>query len=102
MKDLNALLEDYGWLKRFSKRGVAFFLFLQHWTQYVHHLVVVYDSINWWNLPGYQVLIKAFLVEMKKRELTHYPEALKTCSVVLINNSELLNIFVKIVFLKTK
>jgi len=39
--------------------------------------VIVNEHIPWQDLPGYRKLLKAFLIEIKKREITEFPEALK-------------------------
>lgn len=52
-----------------AKRGVAFFFFLTEWMQFVSKIVVNKDHVPWQDLPGYLTLLKAFLVEMKTRNV---------------------------------
>lgn len=85
-----------------AKRGVAFFFFLDEWGQYVNKTVVVKDHVPWQDLPGYKTLVKALLLELKIREITAYPEALKAASQSILNNRKLLNVYVAIIFYKTK
>mmetsp|Transcript_3420 Transcript_3420/g.2404 ORF Transcript_3420/g.2404 Transcript_3420/m.2404 type:complete len:84 (+) Transcript_3420:1600-1851(+) len=82
---------------RISKRGVAFFLIVKQWAEYVMR-ALVRNRVNWLNVPGYKIILKSVLIEMKTREVAFYPEALKDATCSLLANEKILNVFVTIVF----
>ena len=53
-------------------------------------------------MPGYAKIIKAVLLEMKEREVSFYPEALKEATCALLANEKIVNCLVVIVFKKTQ
>jgi len=59
-------------------------------------------SIPWQDLPGYRVLLKSFLVELKNREILKYPVTLKQAAANILLNEKLLNVFVTLIYNKTK
>lgn len=52
-------------------------------------------------MPGYAKIVKAVLLEMKEREVSYYPEALKEATCALLANEKIVNCLVTIVFKKT-
>ena len=88
------------WKLRIQKRGVAFFLIVKQWVLYVKNTLVS-GNVSWNNVPGYQDILKAMLLELKEREVSLYPEALKDTTCAMLYNEKLLNVFVTIVFKKT-
>lgn len=88
------------WKLRIQKRGVAFFLIIKQWVLYVKNTLVS-GNVSWNNVPGYQDILKAMLIELKEREVAFYPEALKDTTCAMLCNEKLLNVFVTIVFKKT-
>ena len=88
------------WKLRIQKRGVAFFLIVKQWVLYVKNTLVS-GNVSWNNVPGYQDILKAMLLELKEREVALYPEALKDTTCAMLCNEKLLNVFVTIVFKKT-
>jgi hypothetical protein len=56
--------------------------------------------VPWRALPGYYVLIRTFLNELKSIPLIQYPDNLIQASVSLLNNHKLLNCFVKVLLNK--
>ena len=60
-----------------SKRGIAFFYFVKYWVEYIESMAVKTKDIQWKYFPGYNKIIKCFLVELKKRSILEYPDALK-------------------------
>jgi len=58
----------------------------------------VSSNISWKDVPGYRVILKAVLLEMKERDVAYYPEALKDATCALLANEKLLNVLVYIVF----
>jgi hypothetical protein len=57
--------------------------------------------VPWLELPGYLIIIRAFLIEIKIRDIKTYPEALKQAAVSILHNEKLLNIIVVLIFKKT-
>jgi hypothetical protein len=45
--------------------------------------------------------VKAIIVELKERNINDYPDALVETTVTLVKNTQLLSVFVAIVFKKT-
>lgn len=68
---------------------------------YVKHFVNYHGEIEYEKLPGYKILLKAFLLEMQNQRITEYPDAFVACSLALLDDSEHLNTFLSIVFTKT-
>lgn len=96
----NASLLAEAWRQKMQKRGLAFFNFLK---QLVAHICdqTMNRKIHWSSIPGYKVLLKAFLIELKERAIAEYPEALVECTAILLQNVRLLNVMVRIIFSKT-
>jgi hypothetical protein len=94
-----ALFSDT-WKQRMQKRGLSYFNFLKEW---IAHIISQSNSgqILWSSIPGYKVLLKTYLIELKERNIFEYPEALIEAGSIFLNNSKLLNVFVRIVFSKT-
>lgn len=59
------------------------------------------QHILWSSIPGYVVLLKCFLLEMKEREISEYPEALISAACKLLYNNKLISVLVRIIFSKT-
>ncbi|CAG9333109.1 unnamed protein product [Blepharisma stoltei] len=95
-----AYLNDQVWINKIEKRGVAFLRFLEGWAEHVNKQFVV-QHILWSSIPGYPVLLKCFLLEMKEREITEYPEALISAACKLLYNPKLISVMVRIIFGKT-
>ena len=94
-----ALFSDT-WKQRMQKRGLSYFNFIKEW---IVHIICQSNSgqILWSSIPGYKVLLKTYLIELKERNISEYPEALIEAGSIFLNNSKLLNVFVRIVFSKT-
>lgn len=45
-------------MEKISKRGVAFLFFLAEWANLVNKTVVQRELLPWYDLPGYQILLK--------------------------------------------
>lgn len=102
VQDLKIRLENPDWKRRFSKKGVGFFFFISEICKYIKSLVVLKENIPWSQVPGYGILLKNFLVELNKREVGSYPDALIQASESIMFNYRLLSVMVKIVLQKTK
>jgi len=99
---LNEILNDSIWQNRVQKRGIAFYFFLTEWAKHVNGTVVIKEHVPWQDLPGYTVLIKAFLVALKQKDVKAYPEAMISASLAFLKNEKLLNTYVAIVYNKTR
>jgi len=53
------------WQQKLAKRGVAFFLFLSEWAEYVSNTVIASEHLPWSQLPGYGCLLQSLVIEMK-------------------------------------
>jgi len=95
-------LEDRDWKNRLGKKGIAFYSFLTEWARHVNKTVVTKDHVPWQDLPGYTTLVKAFLAEMKSKDVRRYPSALLNASYSLLKNEKLLNVFIAIAYNKTR
>ena len=88
------------WEEKLSKRGVALFLVVAKWAEYVR-TTVVKKNIAWNHIPGYGSILRVIFCEMKERELAHYPDSLIEAAVQLSANESIIPVFVEILFNKT-
>ena len=102
MKRLKEKIYSKEWKRRFGKKGTGFFFFVKELCQYVHRVVVVREAIDWTDIPGYGIILKTLLVELKEREVRYYPDALLDAVNALLLNNDLLEIFTGIIIKKTK
>ena len=91
LHDIQAMLDGEDWKIRMTKRGIAFFYFVKYWIEYIESIVVKAKDVQWKYFPGYNKIIKCFLLEMKKRPIIEYPDALKIACFKLLSNDKLLN-----------
>ena len=60
----------------------------EHWLQHVAMAMGVDmnagESVVWKDVPGYPVLLKAFLLEVKARPVHLWPESMVACMCVLV------------------
>lgn len=68
------------------KRSTSFFYFIVHWVDFVEQKVMRSKDVYWHYFPGYNKIIKFFLVEMKKRSINQYPDAMKSACLALLSN----------------
>ncbi|CAD8111098.1 unnamed protein product [Paramecium primaurelia] len=97
---MNETINQTMWQKRLGKRGIAFFLFLKEWCDLLNTYIVNSKNVPYHQLPGYFQLVKAFFLELKSREISNYPEALKIALCSLLRNTNLLNTIIVILFNK--
>ena len=98
---LDSILDNPSWQEAFSKREEVFAVFLTEFAKGVNKSVIQIQYIPWQDIPGYNALIKHFLIELKKRDIKKLPKYLIDASVSLLLNEKLLNIFIGTVFSKT-
>ena len=92
------------WRERLKKRGHCFFMLLEHWVQHVPMAMGVQpgETVQWQDVPGFATLIKAFLIELKQRQLALWPESMKSCLVAVLKaNRQLLQVAVRILLVRT-
>eukprot|EP01053_Blabericola_migrator_P002766 Blabericola_migrator_1__2765@NODE_178_length_11905_cov_212_545362_g155_i0_p1_GENE_NODE_178_length_11905_cov_212_545362_g155_i0NODE_178_length_11905_cov_212_545362_g155_i0_p1_ORF_typecomplete_len1680_score241_37DUF1765/PF08578_10/3_3e03DUF1765/PF08578_10/1_8e19C2/PF00168_30/0_53C2/PF00168_30/5_1e03_NODE_178_length_11905_cov_212_545362_g155_i0683611875 len=58
-------------------------------------------SIRWDLIPGYATMLKAFLIEIRTRPISKFPDALLNCSAALLANDRLLSVFMRMVLTRT-
>ncbi len=59
---------------------------MQYWCDYVESIAVNSKNLKWKHFPGYNKILHAFLVEMKKVELKDYTDRMEKALVSLLNN----------------
>lgn len=64
--------------------------------------VVIKDNVPYHDLPGYQEIVRSFLVEMQIRDISNYPDKLIDASEALMHDSKLLNIMITTVYSKSQ
>ena len=99
---IQEILSQETWKGRFVKRGLAFFYFLKYWVTYVESTLQDSHYTQWSYFPGYNKLIRAFLLELKVRPLLEYPDAIIEAALKLLSNEKLINPIVKIIVTKAK
>lgn len=103
------------WLRRVQKHGHFFFMYSSEWVTYVLDTLGVLatqstenfegrifkSGIRWHNIPGYKQILKAFLLELRRREPKEYPESLRKLSLLLLVDHNLVTPFANILIPKT-
>ncbi|GBG25284.1 Hypothetical Protein FCC1311_015012 [Hondaea fermentalgiana] len=103
------------WLRRVQKHGHFFFMYSSEWITYVLDTLGVLatqstenfegrtfkSGIRWHNIPGYKQILKAFLLELRRREPKEYPESLRKLSLLLLVDNNLVTPFGNIIIPKT-
>lgn len=97
---LTEIITQKLWEEKLAKRGVAFFLIINRWAEYVQ-TIVVNDRIDWFDIPGYSSVLSAIVTELKERKVSEYPDALIDATCSLLSNEKILSMFIKILFKKT-
>ena len=100
MKILSNILTMNKWEEKIAKRGVALFLIISKWAEYVKTTVVNKIEV-WTSIPGYNTIVRVILSEMKERPLAEYPDALVECTCSMLGNERILKDMIHIIFNKT-
>ena len=98
--NLTEALNQYHWKKVMKKRGDAFFNFFNGLTRYISTYFSSKQFI-WSCIPGYNILLKVFFIEMKERNINEYPDSLINCACVLICNIHAIETIIEIILSKT-
>jgi len=59
------------------------------------------NHLFWQDIPGYKLIVKSILYEFKTRPISDFPDALIDASLIFVQNTELLTVFVNILFSRT-
>ena len=100
LRILASLMGMKRWEERIEKRGVAFFLIVSKWAEYVS-ATIVKNQFLWKNIPGYATILRVTLHEMKTRMISEYPESLIEATCKLLANEKIISVFMDILFMKT-
>ncbi|CAK68692.1 unnamed protein product (macronuclear) [Paramecium tetraurelia] len=95
---LNQILDDESWKEHIRHRSINFSFFVEEWAKYVRNILQV-KILPWQDIPGYRILVKAFMCELKQQE--SIPDAMKIALKSLLQNVNLLGIVVSLQFNKT-
>ena len=98
--ELLKLVNSLGWQETLAKRNIAYFRFVEEWALHVNRQFVRREVVPWKKVPGYTTIIKSFLLELKNRNISSYPDAMIKASCTLLLNSSLINTFIAIIFKK--
>jgi hypothetical protein len=88
------------WQTRVKKRSIAYFQIIRRWAQFIQTTVQT-NHLFWQDIPGYKLVVKSILLELKQRSINEYPDSLIDTTLELIQNPELLTVMMTIVFSKT-
>lgn len=99
---LNEGLAQEHWKKKFTKRASGFFFFITQLCNYIQRAVVIKDGIPYDDIPGYQKIIKTFILELKNRDIKTYPDSLIEASIETLANQRLLGPYCSIVLQQTR
>ncbi|CAD8109935.1 unnamed protein product [Paramecium primaurelia] len=95
---LNQILDDESWKENIRHRSINFSFFVEEWAIYVRNILQV-KILPWQDIPGYRILVKAFMCELKQQDSV--PDAMKIALRSLMQNVNLLGIIVSLQFNKT-
>jgi len=84
-----------------EKRGLVYFYFIRNYVKYIFKHSP-FQEIPWEEIPGYNIILKSFLIELKERNVVDYPDALIKASKTLLHCPKLLTIFSTIVLHQVK
>jgi Protein of unknown function (DUF1765) len=94
------ILNKPSWRAIIENRNCEFFNFFTECIDHAYYQLA-FRPLGMHDAPGFKTLSKAFLLEMKERNIPEYPEALINCACKLIHNPKMLNVIVRILFSKT-
>ena len=68
-------------------------MIVKNWSEFIQKKVSTY-SLYWQDIPGYRVIVKSVLIELKERNIADYPDSIIDATLALLQNTQLLNVFV--------
>lgn len=66
-------MEDASWKVAFESRQSNFYYFVEQWAKYLERQFNLKD-LKWWNVPGYQTVVRAFFTVLEEEEVKEVPE----------------------------
>lgn len=95
------MLSKSKYFEAFEKRGDIFNSFISEFAKYVTKTVVMRQNIPWQDIPDYKILVKHFLIEFKRNDITTLPMSLVDASAAMLSNENLLTVLIALIFSKT-
>lgn len=83
---LSRIVNNTKWQARLNKRSLAYFQIVKNLADLIEKTVNTY-SLYWQDVPGYRVILRSILTEMKERKITEYPDSLIEATMALIHNT---------------
>lgn len=74
------------WKTRLEKRGIALLLITEKYAGIVQNNTLL-KSVSFYHVPGYELILRIILSEMKEREAAHYPDALIKATTKMLCNT---------------
>mmetsp|Transcript_14289 Transcript_14289/g.38517 ORF Transcript_14289/g.38517 Transcript_14289/m.38517 type:complete len:1312 (-) Transcript_14289:446-4381(-) len=90
------LMADAYWRQRLARRGHCFFTLICEWVTLVRSMGTLVEPVPWDLIPGYDRLVRAFLLEMRRRPVTQWPESMQCAALALLGNEKLAQPFIAI------
>lgn len=75
MRLLRKIESNKKWQARVKKRSIAFFQIIKRWSEIINQTVQTH-SLFWQDIPGYRIIVKSVLLELKARDIVDYPDSL--------------------------
>eukprot|EP00347_Sterkiella_histriomuscorum_P021471 403333864 len=88
------------WQARIKKRSIAMFHIIKRWTNILNNKAQS-QSPFWQDIPGYCIILKQMLVQLKERNVSDYADSLIDSISSFLPNTQLLTVFINIIFGKT-
>lgn len=109
LEEWQSALEPTEALKKLMRpRGITFFTFVESWLKYLtqsldvqHAAFLNVFELHWHLLPGYATLLKAFLIEIRTRPVSKFPDAMLSCSAAFLINNRMLSVFMRMILTRT-
>lgn len=97
---LDKLLQNKRWEEKIGKRGVAFFLIISKWAQYVQ-TTVVNNKFLWKNIPGFPTILRVVMTQLKEIHVGEVKDSLIEATSSLLANNRWMVVFIDILFKRT-
>jgi hypothetical protein len=98
---VNEILDNGLWREKLEHRELMFYQFVRSWVR-VTLESLPRMAVPWQKVPGFDILLRALLHQMRAMEVQHYPEALKECLQALLHCEYLTDVFVHVLFQQTR
>lgn len=100
-------LQNFAWADTIGKRELAYAVFAKEWIYYVKSVVKPEADFDWYTVPGFHALVTSLIFDLRTKEQPPAPVTrpypLLELQYILIDETrgELINAFIKAVFLRT-